>query len=247
MDYRCLPRSLRKSYCSAEPAVTGTSDTAVRDMMNFSKIGLVTIALLASVSSHASAVNYVQNGSFEDNLQSAGGWSNYANLSGWTGGVAGIELRNGVAGSAQNGENFVELDTTRNSSMSQVLHLTHGGLYELSFWYAARPDNQGKNKNSDTLQWSLGAVSGQVLKNWKASGSTTWQQFTQTFTYSGAQNLTLKFAAKGASDSYGGSIDNVSFTNVTPVPEPETYAMFLAGLGLIGRIAMRRRSANKLA
>jgi len=27
---------------------------------------------------------------------------------------------------------------------------------------------------------------------------------------------------------------------VSPVPEPETYAMFLAGLGLIGFIARRR-------
>ena len=30
--------------------------------------------------------------------------------------------------------------------------------------------------------------------------------------------------------------------NVTPVPEPETYAMLLAGLGLVG-FAIRRRKA----
>jgi hypothetical protein len=29
--------------------------------------------------------------------------------------------------------------------------------------------------------------------------------------------------------------------SVTPVPEPETYAMLLAGLGLIGFTASRRR------
>jgi hypothetical protein len=31
--------------------------------------------------------------------------------------------------------------------------------------------------------------------------------------------------------------------NVAPVPEPETYAMFLAGLGLVGLIAHRRKQA----
>jgi len=33
----------------------------------------------------------------------------------------------------------------------------------------------------------------------------------------------------------------VGITSVTPVPEPETYAMMLAGLGLIGAIARRRK------
>jgi hypothetical protein len=36
-------------------------------------------------------------------------------------------------------------------------------------------------------------------------------------------------------------IDNVSL-NVTPVPEPESYAMLLAGLGLLGGIVARRRN-----
>ena len=39
--------------------------------------------------------------------------------------------------------------------------------------------------------------------------------------------------------NFDGDIDNVSLT--TPVPEPETYAMMLAGLGLLGFIARRRK------
>ncbi len=39
----------------------------------------------------------------------------------------------------------------------------------------------------------------------------------------------------------GGSINFVT----TPVPEPETYAMLLAGLGLIGGVAVRRRSKGQ--
>ncbi|MES2952719.1 MAG: PEP-CTERM sorting domain-containing protein [Pseudomonadota bacterium] len=47
---------------------------------------------------------------------------------------------------------------------------------------------------------------------------------------------------------YGGSegpaIDNFTFTPTTAVPEPESYAMLLAGLGLMGAI-VRRRKSNK--
>jgi hypothetical protein len=32
------------------------------------------------------------------------------------------------------------------------------------------------------------------------------------------------------------------FLHAAPIPEPETYAMLLAGLGLIGAIARRRRA-----
>ncbi|HOY70628.1 MAG TPA: PEP-CTERM sorting domain-containing protein [Methylotenera sp.] len=37
-------------------------------------------------------------------------------------------------------------------------------------------------------------------------------------------------------------IDNISVTSVSNVPEPETYAMLLAGLGLIGFSARRKKS-----
>lgn len=43
----------------------------------------------------------------------------------------------------------------------------------------------------------------------------------------------------GVSASYGGSIV------AAPVPEPESYAMFLAGLGVMGAIAVRRNKAKK--
>jgi hypothetical protein len=131
--------------------------------------------------------------------------------------------------------------------MSQVLNLTKAGTYEFSFWFAARPDNNAAmHPNTDSLGWQVDGASGSVLKSWKAASATTWQQYTQTFTFAAPKAVTLAFFAEGKSDSYGGSIDNVSFTNITPVPEPETYAMLLAGLGLMGTIA-RRRNKSKSA
>jgi hypothetical protein len=53
----------------------------------------------------------------------------------------------------------------------------------------------------------------------------------------------------GFNDSYTGDADyddfvvGVNFVSA-PVPEPETYAMLLAGLALIGFSARHRRSKN---
>ena len=42
----------------------------------------------------------------------------------------------------------------------------------------------------------------------------------------------------------GNSFSDVAWTTTTaPVPEPETYAMLLAGLGIIGAVARRRKQA----
>ncbi len=39
-------------------------------------------------------------------------------------------------------------------------------------------------------------------------------------------------------------IDNITYTEVTPVPEPSTYALMLGGLGIVGFMACRRRKAT---
>jgi hypothetical protein len=47
------------------------------------------------------------------------------------------------------------------------------------------------------------------------------------------------------SDTLHPSTGTFHITSVTPIPEPETYAMLLAGLGLMGFVARRRQ--RKLA
>ena len=47
---------------------------------------------------------------------------------------------------------------------------------------------------------------------------------------------TVSGVGGGKGASYAGTL------NVTPVPEPETYALMLAGLGVMGFIAMRRKA-----
>ena len=65
------------------------------------------------------------------------------------------------------------------------------------------------------------------------------------FALSGFSNLnTVHLVHAGGATSYYVGIDNIVTSAVlTPVPEPETYAMLLAGLGLLGFIARRRKQA----
>lgn len=60
---------------------------------------------------------------------------------------------------------------------------------------------------------------------------------------------TFKFAytapgpANGGGQSLGDEGWGIASASVTAVPEPETYAMLLAGLGLMGAVARRRKQA----
>jgi hypothetical protein len=196
-------------------------------------------AALAACSFAAQAQNIVVNGSFEQvsgsNMQGPGSWGTYGSIVGWTG-TPNIEVRDSVAGNAQQGSNYVELDTGGNSGMFQTV--TGTGWYELSFWYSAR---QGVAAGSNGLSFTFGNLSGQVLANVAGAPSgNVWQQYTGLVYLNGA--TTLSFNATGRSDSLGGSLDNVSVT--TAVPEPESYAMMLAGLALMGSIARRRKSKS---
>jgi len=91
-------------------------------------------------------------------------------------------------------------------------------------------DNFAAWLNNVPLQWSLSqstnkgiTVSTQVL-----SGSTTLP--------AGTFQLTISGIADAGGASYGGNIV------ATPVPEPETLAMMLAGLGALAFVAGRRQN-----
>jgi hypothetical protein len=191
---------------------------------------LFAIPMIASA-----AVDLVTNGSFEIDSQASGTWNIYNSLTGWTG-SPNIELRNNVAGTAYEGGNFIELDTYSNSSLSQLLVGTPG-LYQLSFWYSARPGTGATNDLTFTVDGSAPVT---VLNGASNAGSDhKWLNYSTIINFDG--NGLLTFNASGISDSYGGSLDMVSFTS--PIPESEIYVMLLIGLGLL-RFAAHRKKKN---
>ncbi|CAM8664004.1 PEP-CTERM protein-sorting domain [Comamonadaceae bacterium] len=71
-----------------------------------------------------------------------------------------------------------------------------------------------------------------------SNGSVT--NFAELVNYVGAAPLSMTIV--GSKSATGSSFYSGGVT-VTPVPEPETYAMLLAGLGVMGAIARRRKQA----
>jgi PEP-CTERM motif len=206
------------------------------------------VALIAAATTGHAATNLVQNGSFEyissatTPGQGSGSWSVYSSIIGWTG-MPNVEVRDNVSGKAQDGSNFVELDThylpTGQSNSGIFQDILGTGYVNLSFWYSARPNTGATND----LGFSFGGFSDNtILKTVSNStGSHIWQQYTLNNFKLDSDGVTrLSFYALGRADTYGGSLDNVV---VTSVPEPETYAMLLAGLGLMGAVARRRKQA----
>lgn len=61
--------------------------------------------------------------------------------------------------------------------------------------------------------------------------------------FNGFTGLTsIKLSGTGTNNARYVGVDNVSFT-ITPVPEPETYALLLAGLGVVAAVARKRKTA----
>ena len=203
--------------------------------------GLVALAFIAAVGNVSAHGNLVANGSFEADYLSAGTYGIYASISDWTANIDpnGVELRNNVGGRAFDGSNFIELDVHRNSSISQYIAVTAGDFYTLSFAYSPRP-GVGSNSNGIEVFWD-GASKGIFTGVGYGHSGNVWR--TETVTLNGSGAGLLKFMAVGISDGLGGLLDAVSVTevDVPAVPEPETYAMLLAGLGLMGFMTRRAR------
>ncbi len=78
----------------------------------------------------------------------------------------------------------------------------------------------------------------QLFQNGTAIGSETAFGTATTFNGLSAGDYSLAWTAFKGSGAIAGVVNVAGFA--APVPEPETYAMLLAGLGMMGLIARRR-------
>ncbi|OQW85811.1 MAG: hypothetical protein BWK72_20440 [Rhodoferax ferrireducens] len=111
-----------------------------------------------------------------------------------------------------------------------VLERDGGGTFDLLSMDAASFYTGGAGNNF--VVYGYPSAGGFVTKNFTLDGTTkTLETLTFDNSFKGLNKIIFS--------SVYAQVDNINLS-VTAVPEPETYAMFLAGLGLIGGIARRR-------
>ncbi len=198
------------------------------------------LALLSSVS-WAAGPNLITNGGFESSTFT-GTFTTFAagssGLTGWTIGQDSVDLINNYW-APSSGKYSLDLSGNQDGTISQSFGTVVGQKYVVSFDMAANPDDR-----TDPVKVMQVGLSQQPLYQFSSVGHTHsnmgWT--TQSFSFvATSTSSTLHFAS--LQDSAGGvALDNIS---VSAVPEPETYALLLAGLGLMGAIARRRGQASK--
>ncbi|RFP18475.1 MULTISPECIES: choice-of-anchor C family PEP-CTERM protein [unclassified Duganella] len=202
--------------------------------MKMSKLILAAAIAAASVSGAASAANLIQNGDFE--IASGVNLNNYTVVGAgdgaiayWTVGGNSVDIINNSY-NAISGNSIDMLGSPGPGVLSQSFNAVVGATYTLSFDLTHNPNSHGAGMDV--------FVGG---NHYAFDGSTPVTNYTFNFTAtSGSQALV--FSSVGGDGWSGAVLDNVSVT--AAVPEPETYAMMLAGLGLVGVIARRRKAAK---
>jgi Protein of unknown function (DUF642)/PEP-CTERM motif len=136
---------------------------------------------------------------------------------------------------AAGGDKCIDLDGSTNDAgvLSHDFSLTAGITYTATFELAG---NQRGGKDRITVSFGSSVFTFAAL-----AANTAWSNYEVEFTPTSSGIYALSFSNAGG-DNIGAVLDNVA---IQAVPEPETYAMLLAGLGLMGTIA--RRKAKKTA
>jgi hypothetical protein len=198
------------------------------------------VASVFSVSAQAAPI-------FSDNFDSYA--ANQLNwippvLSGWTITNGSVDII-GSGGSYDflpgNGS-YVDLDggSAHSGKLSHTLSLLAGHTYTLSF------DLAGSQRGTTEI---VDVKFGTTMEHSTLSSNDGFSHHTMNFTplISGSYSFDYQnnefgaFIGNGDGNFIGALLDNVA---VTSVPEPESYAMFMAGLGVMGFIARRRKNGQ---
>lgn len=208
--------------------------------MKFRKSFLVAAALAAaSLSSQATLVGSVSGTvlTLSDNFNAGAGQCSYISL---TNGSCVSGTSQAPDGYLQMGSGLLASTATAGFSFSTYPFTTGAADVTLSFWYST-----GLNKdaafNFNGTDFTLASTGYNSINPGAQTASLEDGFFTHTFSNLDSAGYSVLWSA-GVGQMRTLRVDDLSIT-ITPVsavPEPETYALMLSGLGLLGTVARRR-------
>lgn len=213
--------------------------------MKFSKTILALAVVSASWGAHAD--NLLSNGSFENGLTGwsvTGAGSNPLSVKSYGPNFYGetvlADNSTSLSPDAAGTHGVYFVDDIAKQTLTQSVTLTSSGMYSMGFSTYA-PANGLNNSHNASFSAAIGS---NTLFSTNISSLTgrTWQaQSGAVALAAGTYNISFTFTPTGypAKDIV---IDRV-YLLAAPVPEPETYAMLLAGLGLMGVVRRRKNKA----
>ena len=215
--------------------------------MRLSSLCVKLVLLLGAACGASTALaanNIVVNGSFQDNKIGNVPWAYLSSVTGWTStGPFEIEKGNNAGGWASfnptdNGNQYLELDSTELTTVSQDLHTKKGSTYDLSFQFSGRSDTPGQAPSTMAVYWN-----GTLLKTITKPAKSGWVTFTFDNLIATGKDTELSFKALGPTNAptYGNSLDNVVVPSVPAVPEASSFGMLAIGLAFVTYTVRRRR------
>lgn len=171
---------------------------------------LLGLSLLASVAGAQAADNLVSNGTFS------------AGITGWGHGT-GVPSTPGSGATLDDG-NWIY----------QTLMLDFGQTYQLSFSFSG-------DGVVELYDHAFDLCFGSACTATKSLLAESLVTRTYTFTVPSSTGAPYEWTKLGF-EAQGGplSINNISVASITAVPEPESYALMLAGMGVLGFVGRRR-------
>ena len=199
------------------------------------KASVAGVSFLALTAAAQASTNLVGDGSFSEGA-GVGSFSTTlagGNIGAWSVASGSVDLI-GTYWAAPTGYS-IDLDGNSPGAISQDLSLASGG-YLLTFSLAGNPDGGSAIKS---VEVAIDGVPHDFTFNTTGQTRNSMGWVTESLYFSNtAATTTLSFTSKDDGGPYGAALADIS---VTAVPEPEVAALMLAGLGMVGVMASRRK------
>ncbi len=189
------------------------------------------------------AQNLLINGSFEDPPFTPDSVNYPDTIPGWTSTPAPFEFWNQFQGPAADGNQYIELDVSGCTTISQTIPTSSQSNYRVSLAYAPR---DGVTDNRIEVLWNGTVIGTASADGSSQSGNVVWTR--HSYAAPGAAgSSTLAIRNVDACDGVGSLLDDVSVVAVappvaTPTLGPAGLALLTGSLILTALIRQRRRN-----